>query len=148
MGGKETDLESAKTIALSHAGLLAPEVTFVKSELNFDDGIREFELEFVTQTDKYEYEINAADGSILKASSEPIVKIPENLSTEGLISAEAAKEAALSFAGLAAGDAVCTKMELDYEDGIAVYELEFLAGGIEYEFEVNAATGEVLEMEM
>lgn len=147
-GGTEADLESAKAIALSHAGLAEEEATFVKVELDYDDGVRLYELEFVTKTDKYEYEVKAADGMILKVSSEPIAKIPGNLQTEGLISAEAAKEAALSFAGLTVSDAVCTKIELDYDDGIAVYELEFFAGGAEYEFEVNAATGEVLKMEM
>ena len=42
-----------------------------------------------------------------------------------------------------ASDVRYTKEKLDYEDGIAVYELEFYAGNAEYEYEINAETGAV-----
>ena len=39
------------------------------------------------------------------------------------------------------------KVELDYEDGRKVYEVEFYKGGIEYEFDIDAETGAVINFE-
>ena len=38
-------------------------------------------------------------------------------------------------------------VELDYEDGVMVYQVEFQSGGYEYECDVNAATGAVVQYE-
>ena len=35
---------------------------------------------------------------------------------------------------------------LDYDDGIAVYEIELRNGPIEYEFEINASNGNILDL--
>lgn len=59
------------------------------------------------------------------------------------ISLEDAKQAALADAGLSDSDVVYTKEREDYEDGIAVYDIEFYADNVEYEYEINAVTGEV-----
>lgn len=61
----------------------------------------------------------------------------------GQISLDEAKTAALSDAGVSASEVMYTKEKLDYEDGIAVYEIEFYAGNTEYEYEINATTGAV-----
>lgn len=39
------------------------------------------------------------------------------------------------------------KVELDYEDGRKVYEIEFYKGGVEYEFDVDAETGAIVDFE-
>lgn len=60
-----------------------------------------------------------------------------------IIGVEAAKSAALRHAGVA--QATFTKAKLDYEDGVQVYEIEFVTSdGREYEYEVLAADGGVL----
>lgn len=59
------------------------------------------------------------------------------LDHKGRIGIQKARELALAHAGLK--DAVFSEGEYDLDDGI--YELEFTAGGIEYEYEVNAFTG-------
>ena len=38
-------------------------------------------------------------------------------------------------------------IELDDEDGTLVYEVEFKSGGMEYSYEINAATGAILKHE-
>ncbi|MDV4150753.1 PepSY domain-containing protein [Clostridium sp. AL.422] len=59
-------VEEAKQIALNHAGLSSSQVTLVKSELDFDDGIQKYELEFYFNNKEYNYEIDANTGNILK----------------------------------------------------------------------------------
>ena len=39
------------------------------------------------------------------------------------------------------------KVELDYENGRKVYEVEFYKGGVEYEFDVDAETGAIVNYE-
>lgn len=57
-------LDQAKEIALNHAGQSASSVYFKKAELDYDDGIQVYEIEFVSENTEYEYEINAATGDI------------------------------------------------------------------------------------
>lgn len=148
--GTQTDigLEQAKTAALAHAGLEAADVTFIKEEQDYDDGRLEYEVEFVTAETKYEYEINANDGSILKSSREPIVQKSGAAQTQNGITQEEAKKAALDYAGLSEEQVAFSKVELDHDDGITEYEIEFYVDKKEYSFSINAATGEILEVEI
>lgn len=61
------------------------------------------------------------------------------------IGEENAKKAALSRAGLDADDVVFEKVKLDEDDGIYVYEVEFRSGRTEYEAEISATDGRVVE---
>lgn len=65
--------------------------------------------------------------------------------TGGVISAEAAMERALAYAGITASQATFTKQKLTRDDGRQVYEVELYSGNVEYEFEIDAITGVVLE---
>jgi len=58
--------EDAKTIALQHAGLAADQVTFMKSELDRENGNKVYDIEFYTQDRKeYDYEIHSQTGEIV-----------------------------------------------------------------------------------
>ena len=61
------------------------------------------------------------------------------------ISLDKAKEIALAQADISAADAVFEDKEFDFDDGIAIYELEFTAGNNEYEYDVHAVTGKILK---
>lgn len=141
-------VEEAKEAALKHAGLTSQEVTFIKEELDYDDGITEYEIEFVTSTTKYEYEINAADGAVLGSSQEPVEQIPENLQGQGVVSVDEAKEALLNHAGFQLEQVAFTKVELEQDDGVVEYEIEFYADGKEYSGKVNASTGAIMKYGM
>src|SRR5699024_1532973 len=127
-------------------------------------GVSRYELDFHTDTAKYEYEINAADGVIYSKSKEtyaatlpettqPTTTQPETTQpatqpttgSNGQLTVDEAKAAALSDAGVAAADATFTKAELDYDDGVAYYELEFHTASYAYDYEVNAETGAIRE---
>lgn len=138
-------VEEAKEAALKHAGLTSQEVTFVKEELDYDDGVTEYEIEFVTSMAKYEYEINASDGKVLGSSQEPIEQIPANLQGQGAISVDEAKEALLNHAGFQPNQVAYIKVELEQDDGALEYEIEFYADGKEYSGKVDASTGAIMK---
>ena len=66
---------------------------------------------------------------------------------------EEAETVALEHAGVPAEDALYLRTELDREDGIPVYEVEFSishpdgTGLLEYEYTIHADTGKILEFE-
>lgn len=61
-----------------------------------------------------------------------------------LISLDAAKAIALAQVG---SGAVILEAELDDEDNPPKYEITLIAGGYEYEIEIHAVTGSIIEME-
>ena len=65
----------------------------------------------------------------------------DDYAENGYIGLDKAKELVLGQLGLE--EATFTEREYELDDG--VYELEFTANGVEYEFEVNAVTGKVTE---
>ena len=68
--------------------------------------------------------------------------------TSGMITEEEAKQTAMSHAGFSADQITFTKSKLDVEDGVTVYEVEFKANGSEYEYEIDATTGNVIKSEI
>ena len=63
---QQITLDEAKAIALEHAGFAADQVVFTKSELDYDDGTAEYEIEFKANGLEYEYTINAFTGKIVE----------------------------------------------------------------------------------
>ncbi|MBO5796964.1 MAG: PepSY domain-containing protein, partial [Clostridia bacterium] len=61
------------------------------------------------------------------------------------IGEDKAKEKALAHAKVTADKATALRVELDRDDGRTVYEVEFRADGYEYEYEIDATTGDVLK---
>lgn len=59
--------EEAQAIALEHAGVTAEEAVGLHTVLQIDDGRQEYEVEFRVGHLEYDYEIDAATGTILSA---------------------------------------------------------------------------------
>ncbi len=59
------------------------------------------------------------------------------------IGLEAAKEIALADAGLSASDVTFTTQRYEREDFVWVYEIDFYTSTAEYDYEINADTGEI-----
>lgn len=64
------------------------------------------------------------------------------------ISVEQAKEIALNHAGKTADQVQFVKIKQDWEHGRTVYEIEFIANGNEYEYEIDANTGAIVKWEV
>lgn len=149
--------EDAKAKALAHAGLAETDVTFIKAELDRDDGRLVYDVEFYTADYKeYDYEIDAATGEVVSydydvenyapaSTSGKTASGSQSASAGASISAEDAKAKALAHAGLSADSVTFVKAKLDRDDGRLVYEVEFYTADYkEYDYEIDAATGDVV----
>lgn len=140
-------IDSAKNAALRHAGFKASDVEFKEAKLDTDDRIAHYDIEFVNNGVEYEYEINARSGKVGEFSKERYVeeKTKAPVDTSSFISEDEAKSIAFKRAGINASDASKVKCELDTDDMFAHYEIEFIYGGYEYDFDINAKTGKIIE---
>lgn len=139
-------VDKAKENALKHAGLSANEVVFVKEKLEKDNSLREYDIDFVSDTTKYEYEINSTDGTVMQFSQESIMQTSSNLTANiaGDIGTEKAKEIALKAAGFSANDVTFIKVKFDTDDGMAEYEVSFVVNKIEHDYSIHATSGEII----
>lgn len=60
------------------------------------------------------------------------------------ITANDAKEAALKHAGLDAAQVSDVDIDLDRDNGKLIYEVDFNSGNTEYDYDIDAETGEVI----
>ena len=119
-----------------------------------DESPAHYEVEIKSQTgEEFEYKIDAYTGAILESKREaadgtevPVVQSSKPAAS-GDIGYAKAKSIALNHAGVSENKAYDMEIELDDEDGILVYEIEFKSGGMEYSYEINAATGAILKHE-
>lgn len=154
--GSYIGVEKAQSIALEHAKLSAADVSKLKTELDAEDGIMVYEVEFTYKNTEYEYDINAKSGTIEKNKKETDDDWQENQNSGGSSSSQSsqgasgyiglakAKEIALKHAGIS-GNVTILKETLDGDDYPPVYEIEFYKDGTEYEYEIHAQTGAVLK---
>ena len=59
------------------------------------------------------------------------------------IDEEQAKAIALKDAGITETDVTFMQVKTDIENGVSVFDVEFIAGDTEYDYEIDAATGEI-----
>ena len=136
----------AKRLAFERAGVKEADITGLEIELDRDDGVSKYEIEFKAGGMEYECDVDASTGAILKfkaeeddAGKKPVSSAPGAT----LIGDAAAREAAFKRAGVQASAVTGLKLELDEDDGRMLYEIEFKSGGMEYECDVDAYTGEI-----
>ena len=136
--------DRAKEIALADAGLSASGVTFIRANLDWDDGRAVYEVEFYSGSTEYDYEIDAVTGAIRSADRDVEGFTVPSTSGGATITADRAKEIALAEVP---GGTVF-KCQLDRDDGRLVYEVEVYSGTTEYDFEIDAQTGSILSRDV
>ena len=141
--GSGLTAEQAKQKALSHAGLNGRNVSFVRQNLEWEDG-RQVYVEFYTNDGKeYDYEIDARTGEIRSYDFDAEYYQGGSFGTGTDIGEAKAKSIALAqVSGATASDVV--QLKKDYDDGRLVYEVKIIVGTMEHEMEIDAHSGSVL----
>ena len=154
---------AAKAAALSHAGVSESSTKYCNAWLEYDDGRPEcYEVEFIAGNTRYEYKIALTSATVLESERESYGGSGSSGQSTGQsgsqtsgssgtsstdIGAEKAKSIALNHAGVSASQTSEMKVEQDWDDGVLEYEVEFKAGGVEYEYTIHGGTGQILKYE-
>ena len=128
---------------------LADEIRYSEVDAELDESPAQYEVEITGQKgEEIEYKIDAYTGTILESKRETEDKVSAAQPTaSGDIGHAKAKSIALNHAGVSESKAYDMEIELDEEDGMLVYEVEFKSGGMEYSYEIDAATGAIVKQE-
>ncbi len=162
-------VEEAKEIALDDANLTSDKVSFIRTQFDSDNGAEKYDIEFNYGNREYDYEINAINGSIIvydediedyninnnKGANNTTENQQQNNSNQNQqpiggateITIEEAKQIALNHANLTSDKVSFIRSELDVDDGIKKYEIEFSYNNKEYSYEIDYVTGNILSYE-
>ena len=149
--GAEITVEKAKEIALAHAKLAANAVTFTKAQKELDDGVWKYEIEFYAGQTEYDYDIDVKTGAILSfdQDAESYVPAPAPAANNGAgITEQQALQIALKDAKVAQNAISRTRIKRDRENGRNVFEVEFHVGRTEYNYDIDATTGAIVERDV
>ncbi|MGN1343125.1 MAG: PepSY domain-containing protein [Traorella sp.] len=126
--------EKAKSIALSDANVSESQISDFEIEFDSHDGI--YEIEFHVKENEYEYEINATTGKIVKKEIDEY----SSSSSNNYVDKSKIKDLVLNHANVNVKD--LEDFDIDLEG--SVYEVSFEVNHVEYEYKVNALTGEII----
>ncbi len=134
----------ALALALADSSLSADAVRDVDCDLHNKNF---YTVEFETADTEYEYKIDAVSGSIINKKTEPQKKEEQgDVTTPAtVISKEAALSSALADASLTENAISELEIEFENENGKPEYDIEFRSGLKEYEYKIDALTGDILK---
>ena len=151
---------AAAYAAEQYAGTTAVDSVTAEVDSELDESPAHYEVELHTAWGEFEYLVDAYTGKVLSGqkdllttastpneTTKPSDQKPDPSGTAQDIGYAKAKSIALNHAGVSENEAYDMDIELDDEDGILVYEVEFKSGNMEYDYEINAATGAILKHE-
>ena len=136
----------AELEALTHARVAEADAQGLAAALDKDDGRVNYDVDFISGEYDYDYEIDAITGEVISFDKE----LKETAPSEGssaLIGADAASKRALEHAGVSQEETSGRLVDLDKDDGRIYYNVEFRAGGIKYDYDIDAVSGEILSFE-
>lgn len=167
----------AIAVALDHANLTETDVTDLRAAIDRDDRREHWDIRWRSGDWVYEYDIHPETGAILEwdrdyeprkttpaptqptepkptepKPTEPVETTPKQpVETQpkqpATLTKDEAKAIALKHAGFTADQVTGLRVQKDYDDGIPVYEVEFRVDRWEYDYEIHAESGKILDVD-
>ena len=168
-------MDAARSAAEEYAGTTAMDSVTAEVDPELDESPAHYEVELQTARGEFKYLVDAYTGKVLSGQKDLLAAVsasnettkpsdqkPASASNETAkpsgqkpapsgtvqdIGYAKAKSIALNHAGLRENQAYDMDIELDDEDGTLIYEVEFKSGNMEYDYEIDAASGAILKHE-
>ena len=127
---------------MSHAGIDSSDVMFIQAQEDRDDGQSVYDVEFYAGNQEYDYEILKSTGDILSYDYN-IEGYSQTQESGKSVSIEETKKNMLAKVSGASEQNIRIWEEKD--DGRVTYKGQIIYSDTEYDFEVDASTGQILE---
>lgn len=137
--------DDAKNIALKDANVSESDITGIRINQKIDDGISVYEVDFYVGSKEYEYEISTEDGSIRSKDTDIDNDFGSAAQNNAKVSLDEAKKTALSKVKGATEKDI--RIHSEYDDGRQIYEGSIVYKDMEYDFEIDCETGNILSWE-
>ncbi|MBQ6900890.1 MAG: PepSY domain-containing protein [Firmicutes bacterium] len=115
--------------------------TLKENEIKFEDPVQPVQQPVQNEQPQQPAEVQQPPVQSQEAQKPQVPSEPASK----YIGVDKAKSIALSDAGIKSSAATFTKAKLDKDDGVATYEIEFFSGNTEYEYEISATSGKILD---
>ncbi|MBQ6389535.1 MAG: PepSY domain-containing protein [Mogibacterium sp.] len=139
-----TSNDTALEKALKNAELKKSQVKCIEVEYDKEDGIYEIEFTQKNNGKRFDYEIAAGTGKIMKKAID--YKYKKNTSKKK-IGKKAARKKVAKFSGTSYKIVSKGTCKYEYDNRQGTYEIKFKKGSYIYECEVLAPTGKIIEYE-
>ena len=147
--------DAAAYAAEQYARTTALDSVTAEVDPELDESPAHYEVELHTQWGEFEYLVDAYTGKVLSGRKDLLAAVSASNETTKPAPSEAAqdigyakaKPIVLNHAGVSESKVYDMDIELDDEDGKLVYEVEFKSGNMEYDYEIDAASGTILKHE-
>ncbi len=105
----------------------------------------------IHQAEEYiDHKLDAAENQVEQAIQDAVTPVPQQqdptIAVDGITEAEV-QAIVLDHAGLTEQDISHLHIRTDWDDGRQEYEVEFHAGHLEYEYEIDFLTGKILSFD-
>lgn len=137
---KFISLKEAKALAVKKVGGKVTEIELDKTKTGYM-----YEVEVLAKGIEYDLDIDAQTGKVVidKQKAQKVVKVEQpQVAGAKLLT----KDQAIAIATKKAKGTV-TKAKLDHDDGRKHYDIEIKDGTYEYDFEIDATTGQIIEFD-
>lgn len=148
------DEAKAKEIALNHAGVTQADTSFIWVKPDVDDGQQVYEVEFyvAATNSEYDYEIHAQTGEIISFDYDAENYTPNTNNTTNNTTGNSTTKTEQEIKNIALAKVPNAtekdiQVKLDRDDGKLKYEGKIIYEGMEYDFEIDAYSGAILEWE-
>ncbi len=141
--------DAALQAVLDYAGITGDSVTYYEVDPELDEGTPYYEVELVIDGREQDYGVHAFTGEVIRGIDGPSVMNPGPALPQGTVTVTEAEAeaAALAHAGLTQDQVSGMRVKRDFDDGRMEFEVKFFTSTTEYEYTVDASTGEILKAE-
>ena len=152
--------DEVKEIILKDTKLSKEDITFKEIDLDLEKETKKYDVEFYYNRVEYNYEIDAKTGKIIYSDYINNTNInQENTNNNdtannensnnttndtNYISQEEAKDIALKDAKFSKQEVTFTDIDFEFQNGVAIYEVDFYKNNLEYEYKINAVNKNII----
>ncbi len=143
--------EDAKALAISYAQINAASITSYEVEFDANNGLMTYEVELYTAEGKYEVDLNAVDGTLLKndfdinETNDDLDDNDDVILNTVVLNKNTALQNAIADAGIDANAVTYSFVKLDENNDRFVYDVEFKTATGEWDYEIDAETGTIID---